>query len=130
MQGGAADLASVASPRKSSYLQDFEEAAASLPVSPSSSVPFSPSHSPASQESSADPAAGLPAPFLTLKWIGLGLQAYAVHDKLQQLTLTLVRCAVQRALLAPADDPVSSPDHGVDEVNNLPPPNSGLPSVS
>ena len=38
-------LHSVASPRKSRFLQDFEEAAASLPVSPSSLLPISPAQS-------------------------------------------------------------------------------------
>ena len=33
-------LHSTVSPRKSRFLQDFEEAAASLPVSPSSSLPI------------------------------------------------------------------------------------------
>ena len=38
-------LHSIVSPRKSRFLQDFEEAAASLPVSPSSSLPISPAQS-------------------------------------------------------------------------------------
>ena len=38
-------LHSIVSPRKSRFLQDFEEAAASLPVSPSSSLPMSPAQS-------------------------------------------------------------------------------------
>ena len=36
---------SIVSPHKSRFLQDFEEAAASLPVSPSSSLPISPAQS-------------------------------------------------------------------------------------
>ena len=38
-------LHSIVSPRKSRFLQDFEDAAASLPVSPSSSLPISPAQS-------------------------------------------------------------------------------------
>ena len=44
-QHGLVSLHGIASPRKSRFLQDFEEAAASLPVSPSSSLPISPAQS-------------------------------------------------------------------------------------
>ena len=119
MQGGAADLANVASPKKSRFLQEFEEAAASLPVSPSASVPVSPFHSPAAPGASIHPVAALPAPLLALNWVSLGLSARAAHDALQQLSFTLARCTVQHTVASPAQDLISSPDDVLDEVGTL-----------
>ena len=120
LQGGAADPAGVASPRKSRFLQEFEEAAASLPVSPTASAPLSPFHSPAARGgTSSSPAAALPAPFLALHWVGLGLHARAAHEKLQQLSVTLARCLVQRRVVAPAQGLASAPDQIQDEVGTL-----------
>lgn len=119
LQGGAADLATVATPRKSRFLQDFEEAAASLPVSPSASLPDSPTHKDPAPEATINPAAAIPAPFLALHWVSLGLHARAAHDKLQQLSVTLARCAVQRTVLSPAQDSASPPTQIPDEVNTI-----------
>ena len=119
MEGGAADLASVATSRKSRFFQDFEEAAASLPVSPSASLPASPVHRVPAARAPINPAAAMPAPFLALRWVSLGLHARAAHDKLQQLSVTLARCAVQRSVPSPAQDPVSPPTPILDEVRTV-----------
>ena len=128
MQGGAADPANVGSPRKSRFLQDFEEAAASLPVSPSASAAVSPFHSPAVLRASKHPAAALPAPLLAVNWVSLGLTARAAHDKLLQLSFTLARCAVQRTVPSPAQGVMNFPDHVLDEVGTLPLPLLDSPS--
>ena len=116
MQGGAAELASVATPRKPRFFQDFEKAAASLPVSPSASLPASPVHRAPAARAPINPAAAMPAPFVALRWVGLGLHARAAHNKLQQLSVTLARCAVQCTVPSPAQDPVSLPFPILDEV--------------
>lgn len=115
MQEAAVHLSEVAPPRKSQFLQEFEEAAASLPVSPSASLPISPVSSLPLPKSRLD----LPAPLLALEWKSLGMHAHAADDKLQQLSFTLASCIVQRTVAPRTEEPSSPSQQVLEEVSTI-----------
>jgi len=115
LQEAAGHLSGIVPPRKSHFLQEFEEAAASLPISPSASLPISPVSSLPLLKSRLD----LPAPLLALEWKGLGVHAHAADDKLQQLSFTLASCIVQRTVAPRTEEPSSPSQQVLEEVSTV-----------
>ncbi len=61
----------------------------------------------------------LPAPLLALDWKGLSVHARATDDRLQQLDISVARCAVQRTVHSTAEDLQEPSKHVAEEVSFL-----------